>query len=69
MASRVARLEQDREEGSPWWAGLPFDDWPPGAVFRFIREVEGWTAGPHPIAEQWRALLGPDDDEANREAD
>lgn len=61
-ASRVARLGQHREEGSPWWAGLPFEERPPGATLRFIREVEGWAPAHQPTDEQWRRLLGPDDD-------
>jgi hypothetical protein len=64
IASRVARLEQDREEGLPWWAGLPFEEWPLGAALRFIREVEGWPPDHEMTAEQWRDLLGADDDGA-----
>jgi hypothetical protein len=61
IASRVSRLEQYREEGLPWWAGLPFEEWPPGATLRFIREVEGWPDDHQPTDEQWRDLLGTDD--------
>ncbi len=69
IASRVCRLERDRPSGRPWWAGLPFDEWPLGAVLAFIGECEGWPPGHGPLDAEWRTLLRDDgQDEAGWDA-
>ena len=60
LAARVSKLEDGGQSGPPWWAGLPFDEWPSGAVLVFIGASEGWPAGHEPSEAEWRGLLGDD---------